>query len=548
VTELEHSTGPYEYIILGAGPAGLQLAYFLSKGGHRYVVMERADRPGSFFLDMPRSRTLISFNKVHSLYRDPELRLRWDWNSLLTDNYELLFGEFSKRFYPRAGELMSYLDTFARRYELNIAYNKTITTVRREGRGPFVLEDANGQTHLAHCLIVATGTPLPFIPPIEGIELAEGYEQVSFSPRDFEGQRVLILGKGNSALEFAERILDSASLIHLASPTPLRLAWQSRHPGHVRANNIRLLDAYQLKMLHSILDCTVDRLEKRPDGRIAATITYLHADGERERLLYDRVVRATGFRFDPSIFGEGARPELTINNRFPAMTSHWEAVNVPDMFFAGNLMQVRDFRRASSPFIDGFRYNIRTLYHLLRQRYCGATLPHEIVPLTACELAEAVTKRICRTSGLWAQFGFLCDVIVADVREGSAWHICELPVDYVHESEIGRSDHYYTISFEWGAFTGDVFKIDRHPSFQRARESMFLHPIVRRFSRGKLISEHHVLEDLLGIYSSEGESGVIEARGGRDMRAYHQEEHEAPVLRFFADQLGTVVLGNSNSS
>jgi hypothetical protein len=126
VAELEHYTGLYDYIILGAGPAGLQLAYFRSKGLHRYVVMERADRPGSFFLEMPRSRTLISFNKVHSLYCDPELRLRWDWNSLLTDNYELLFGKFSKRFYPRASEFMSYLDAFARRNELNIAYNKTI--------------------------------------------------------------------------------------------------------------------------------------------------------------------------------------------------------------------------------------------------------------------------------------------------------------------------------------------------------------------------------------------------------------------------------------
>src|SRR5260370_862051 len=83
--------------------------------------------------------------------------------------------------------------------------------------------------------------------------------------------------------------------------------------------------------------------------------------------------------------------------------------------------------------------------------------------------------------GLLAQFGFLCDVIVADVRKGIARHICELPVDYVHESEIGRSEHYYTISFEWGAYTGDVFKIERHPSFQRAHESKFLHPIVRRF-------------------------------------------------------------------
>lgn len=38
-----------ETLILGAGPAGLQLAYFLHKAGLPYAVLERGDSPGTFF-------------------------------------------------------------------------------------------------------------------------------------------------------------------------------------------------------------------------------------------------------------------------------------------------------------------------------------------------------------------------------------------------------------------------------------------------------------------------------------------------------------------
>jgi cation diffusion facilitator CzcD-associated flavoprotein CzcO len=75
----------YDYLVIGAGPAGLQLGYFLEKYGHQYVILERHVAPAAFFRHYPRNRKLISFNKTASLYHDAELKLRWDWNSLLRD-------------------------------------------------------------------------------------------------------------------------------------------------------------------------------------------------------------------------------------------------------------------------------------------------------------------------------------------------------------------------------------------------------------------------------------------------------------------------------
>ena len=56
-----------DYLIIGAGPAGLQLAYFLQKAGRDYHLLEAGQGPGTFFRTFPRHRQLISSNKVHTM-------------------------------------------------------------------------------------------------------------------------------------------------------------------------------------------------------------------------------------------------------------------------------------------------------------------------------------------------------------------------------------------------------------------------------------------------------------------------------------------------
>lgn len=53
--------------------------------GLSHVVLDRASSAGDFWSTFPRSGQLISFNKRYTIYDDPEVNLRWDWNSLLTD-------------------------------------------------------------------------------------------------------------------------------------------------------------------------------------------------------------------------------------------------------------------------------------------------------------------------------------------------------------------------------------------------------------------------------------------------------------------------------
>ena len=47
---------------------------------------------------------------------------------------------------------------------------------------------------------------------------------------------------------------------------------------------------------------------------------------------------------------------------------------------------------------------------------------------------EAIVGRVNRTSALWQQFDFLCDLLVVDPGAGARYYE-ELPLDYVHAAE-----------------------------------------------------------------------------------------------------------------
>ena len=487
-------TKTFDYLIVGAGPAGLQLGYCLQQAGRDYVILEAGEGAGTFFGKFPRHRQLISSNKVYTGYDNPEVNLRFDWNSLLSHDPELLYKNYSLEYFPPADTMVTYLRDYAGKLGLNVVYNARVRRVSRDG--DFRVETANGDVYTAKRLIAATGVSLPNVPDFPGVEYTENYVDVSVDRSEFVNQRVLILGKGNSAFETADHLIPVAAVIHVCSPHPLSLAWKTHFVGHLRAVNNNFLDTYQLKSQNAVLDATIQRIERREDGRLEVFLHYTHAQEETQSIVYDRVIACTGFRFDASIFDEDCRPALAIHGRFPDQTSAWESTNVKDLYIAGTLMQMRDFKKITSGFVHGFRYNVRALHRILEERYHGRAWPTRTVGLAPEDLTSAMIDRINETSALWQMFGFLGDVFVVEGDE--IRHYEEMPVDYVHESPLGRNEHYYILTLEFGKITGDPFNIQRFPEPGRARESAFLHPVLRRFRGDELVSEHHILEHLFG--------------------------------------------------
>lgn len=172
-----------EYLVVGAGPAGLQMGRFLHRAGRDYVVVEAGDRPGAFFREFPRHRVLSTAD-----------------NSLFEG---VPFERYSKRAFPGADDLVRYLEDFAR--PLNIRYNTRVT----------------GDCGARH-VIVATGKK-PYVPSIPGVEHAETYASASTDPTEYAGKRVLIIGRGRSAFETADNIAGAARLTHTVGRTVRRI-------------------------------------------------------------------------------------------------------------------------------------------------------------------------------------------------------------------------------------------------------------------------------------------------------------------------------------
>ncbi|GGT00136.1 MULTISPECIES: NAD(P)-binding domain-containing protein [Streptomyces] len=500
----------HDYLIIGAGPAGLQLAAALERDGADYVVLERGGVPGAFFERFPRHRTLISTNKVHTGYDDPELRLRMDWNSLLSDDPELLFTRYSRRYFPPADDMLRYLSDFAARTGVRAHYDTAVERVSRDAGGVFTVEAADGRTWRARRVVAATGVSLPNVPDLPGIELAERYDSFDPDPESFTDQRVLIIGRGNSAFETADGLMENAAVIHVVGSGSLPMAWRTHYVGHLRAVNNNFLDSYQLKSQNALLDGRVLAIRKAEDG-FRVPVAFERADDVVKEIRYDRVIVATGFRVDTSLFDESCVPELTVNGRFPALTAAGESVNVPGLYFAGTLMQGRDFKKATTGFIHGFRYTVRALHRTLRQRYDGEPWPVTGLGADPERAVDAVITRVNRSSALWQQFGVLGDLLLR-APDGGWRYAEEVPVGHVPDGvaagEFGEVAGHAVITLEYGEGHDrvDPFDVTAGRKSQQdtaGLDGRYLHPVVRWYRDGAFVAEYHLAENLENEWDSE---------------------------------------------
>jgi hypothetical protein len=259
--------------------------------------------------------------------------------------------------------------------------------------------------------------------------------------------------------------------------------------------NNNVLDTYQLKLQNTIIDATVERIE-RDQGALRVDILYTHAQNERRSIRVDRVIHCAGFHFDVTPFGDSCRPRLIPGGKYPDMTSAWESVNVPDLFFAGTLMHMRDYRRSFSGFIHGFRYNIKAFVALLRERYAGVAIPYGELPARVDDIVAALMRRIDRNSGLFQLPGFVADLIVHTRGDNAAAkHFVDLPLDHFLPRLLGSATDVLTLTMEYGARKHpDPFAIERNPS--DGNESHFIHPVIRYYRQGLPVATHHIPEDL----------------------------------------------------
>lgn len=473
-----------DYLVLGAGPAGLQLGALLQAAGEDYLLIERGKSAGEFFRTYPRHRKLISINKVHTGTSDPLLAMRWDWNSLHSEKGGIL-PEFTEEYFPNADDYVRYLNSFAQRCEVQISFETQIVQIsKRDGR--FELRASDGSSFKARVLVVATGFAAERHPQFPGAEWVEPYSRVSVDREEFRNKRVMVIGKGNSAFETADHLVAHAANIHVVSPEPVQMAWKTHYVGHLRAVNNNLLDTYQLKSQNSVQNAEIISVERRADA-FDVTVEYTKTLGERRIIQVDRLISCVGFKMDETPFDTTTRPRTTMEGKYPELDASFQS-SVPNMYFAGTLMHGLDYGKSFSGFVHGFRYNVIALFRILQQR-AGHVWPSRT--LERDELVSAVMRDLLRTSALFQQPGFLANVVCE--KSGKMQYFEHVPAGYIQGPIVPAGSPYLKITLEFGHLESpDPFDANDAPN----ESTLFIHPVFRLMKDDMVVSEIHLRQDL----------------------------------------------------
>jgi putative flavoprotein involved in K+ transport len=192
--------GALDVVVVGAGQAGLAIAWQVSRRGLRLLVLEAAAELGQSW------------------------RSRWDSLTLFTPaQYDALPGmpfPAPADTYPTKDPVADYLQAYADAFQLPVRLNARVTSLSRSGNG-FEVRTAD-QTFSARRVVVATGPfQVPFIPAAaSGLDSAvtQIHSTDYRNPGALPDGPVLVVGGGNSGLQIAEE-LSASRRVHVSVGT-----------------------------------------------------------------------------------------------------------------------------------------------------------------------------------------------------------------------------------------------------------------------------------------------------------------------------------------
>lgn len=191
-----------DVVVVGGGQAALAAGYFLRRAKADFLILDDNPTPGGSWREYWDSLRLFS-PAGHSMLPG------W-W-----------MPEEEGREYPSASHVVRYLSEYERRYALPVRRPVRVRGVERAGRTLRVLSEQD--TWRARHVISATGTwRAPHTPDLPGREVFTGRQLHTVDyrvPQEFTGQRVVVVGGGNSAAQIlAELSLVARTLWATARP------------------------------------------------------------------------------------------------------------------------------------------------------------------------------------------------------------------------------------------------------------------------------------------------------------------------------------------
>lgn len=194
-----------DVIVIGGGQAALATAYFLRRTGLSFMLLDAEEGPGGAWRhgwDSLRLFSPATWSSIAGWMMPP-----------VQDGY------------PKRDHVIDYLTRYEARYQFPIERPVRVTSVERK--------DDMLRVHTEHghwdakAVVSATGTwSNPFIPAYPGIELYRGQQLHSahyVAAGPFSGQRVLVVGGGNSGAQILAEVSKMADTTWVTPTEPMFL-------------------------------------------------------------------------------------------------------------------------------------------------------------------------------------------------------------------------------------------------------------------------------------------------------------------------------------
>ncbi|WP_121829219.1 ArsO family NAD(P)H-dependent flavin-containing monooxygenase [Streptomyces sp. S1] len=200
-------TGPLDAVVIGGGQAGLAAGYHLRRAGLDFVVLDAQATPGGAWQHTWDSLHLFSpaaYSSLPGRLMPPQP------------------GET----HPDAAHVVDYLTDYEQRYRLPVHRPVRVSGVHRDGE--LLRVEADSGAWRTRAVISATGTwSRPFVPAVPGRTEFRGVQLHTVEyrrPKDFAGQRVLVVGGGNSGAQIAADLAYGTDLTWVTPREPHYLA------------------------------------------------------------------------------------------------------------------------------------------------------------------------------------------------------------------------------------------------------------------------------------------------------------------------------------
>jgi putative flavoprotein involved in K+ transport len=219
-----------EVVVIGAGTAGLAAAAQLRRRGFQPVVVERSPRVGASWRTRYDSLRLNTVRWMSGLPGTPIPRSAGRW--------------------PSRTDFVRYLERYAEHLEVRTGV--VVARVERHEDG-YMLHTSAGELE-SRFVVVATGYDHePLVPDWPGRDGFTGeliHSSAYRNARPFAGRHVLVVGTGNTGVELAAELLETAASVRVSMRTP---------PNILRREVFGLPSTLLGRMSESSFDAVTDR-------------------------------------------------------------------------------------------------------------------------------------------------------------------------------------------------------------------------------------------------------------------------------------------------